>query len=132
MRQIGRDSETPGKSWGFVILRPPSDFASLNSEFVNHSQGKMMRAGVGVFHETDQRVVPRRVIRGEDATITGLYRLEPATALARRRSRWSAGLKGAQKFFNRSARVQLDQERLVFLLFFVSYSNILRYRGYRP
>ena len=91
-----------------------------------------MRAGVGVFHETDQRVVARRVIRGEDATITGLYRLEPATALARRRSRWSAGLKGAQKFFNRSARVQLDQERLVFLLFFVSYSNILRYRGYRP
>ena len=68
MRQIGRDSETPGKSWGFVILRPPSDFASLNSEFVNHSQGKMMRAGVGVFHETDQRVVARRVIRGEDAT----------------------------------------------------------------
>ena len=47
MRHIGRDSETPGKSWGFVILRLPSDFASLNSEFVNHSQGKMRRAGVG-------------------------------------------------------------------------------------
>ena len=81
MRHIGRDSEAPGKSWGFVILRLPSDFASLNSEFVNHSQGKMMRAGVGVFHETDQRIFARRVIRGEGATTTGFYRLEPATAL---------------------------------------------------
>ena len=96
MRHIGRDSETPGKFWGFVILRLPSDFASLNSEFVNHSQGKIRRASVGVFHETDQRVVARREVRGEDATTTGFYLLEPAPALARRRSRRSAGLKGAQ------------------------------------
>ena len=92
---------------------------------MNHAQGKVGSAGVGVTDETDQGIIPGREIGGEAATSTGGYSLETAQTFARWRSGRRIRRERGQEVLHRRTGILLKQERLVVLFSFVGHIDRL-------